>query len=51
MAFREQNVLGLDVAMDDAVAMCGLERSGDLAGEPEGIVQRQLLFAIEPLAQ
>ena len=47
----EQNVLGLDVAMDDAVAMRVVERDRHLDRDLHRVVDRELAFAIEPLAQ
>ena len=32
----EQDVAGLDVAVDEAAAVGGVERGGDLADDPDG---------------
>jgi hypothetical protein len=32
----QEDVLGLDVAMDDAVPVCEIERAGDLSNDPDG---------------
>ena len=47
----EQDVLGLDVAVDDAVAMGVVEGAGDFLREADGILDRELLFAGEPIAE
>jgi hypothetical protein len=47
----QQDVLGLDVAMDDAVAVGIVERAGHLARDGEGLADGQLLLAGEPVAQ
>ena len=46
VALLEQDVLGLDVAMDDAVRVGVAERVGDLAGDAERVVERELPLAI-----
>ena len=51
MAFREQDVVGLDVAVHDAVPVRVVQRLGYLAGEPDGVLDRQLHFALQPVAQ
>ena len=51
VAVREQDVLGLDVAVDDALLVGVPERVGDLAGDPDGVVDRQLRLPVEPVAQ
>ena len=43
VAALEQDVLGLDVAMDDAVRVRVLERVGDLARDAHRVVDRELL--------
>ena len=48
---RQQQVLGLDVAVDDAVAVCCPEGRRSLAGDPYRLVNRQLPFSLEPDAQ
>ena len=47
----EQDVLGLDVAMDHAGGVRVAERVGDFARDPHGFVDRQLLLARQPVAQ
>ena len=51
MAAVEQDVLGLDVAVDDLVPVGVVERVGHFAGDAEGVVERQLRFPPQPLAQ
>ena len=46
----QQDVLGLDVAVDDAVAVRVVERRGDLGGDAHRVGHRQLLFAADPVA-
>ena len=41
----EQDVLGLDVAVDHAVLVGVLERAGRLARDPERVVHRELPLA------
>ena len=48
MAPAQENVLRLDVAVDNALAVSVAERVGDLAGDPEGVFERKLLFTVEP---
>ena len=50
-AVLEQDVLRLDVAMDDALAVGVVERGGDLPREPERLVHRELPLAGQPGAQ
>ena len=47
----EQQVLGLDVAVDHAVPVGVLERPGGLGGDPERLVHRQLPLPPEPVAE
>jgi hypothetical protein len=48
---REQDVSGLDVAMDDAVLVRVRERVGDVARDRDRVGNRQLLLARDALAQ
>ena len=50
-AVVQQDVLGLDVAVNDAVPVGVIERPGHLGGNPHRLGNRQLLLALEPLAQ
>ena len=50
-AVVQQDVLGLDVAVDHAVAVGVVERAGDFGGDPDGVGDRKLLLAREPVAQ
>ena len=47
----QQDVLGLDVAMDHAVAVGVVEGGGHLGRDPDSIAHRELLFAVEPVAE
>ena len=47
----EEQVLGLDVAVDHAVPVRVLERPGGLGGDPERPVHRQLPLPPEPIPQ
>ena len=49
--FGEQDVLGLDVAMDDVVRVRVRERVGDFAREADRLVDGELAFALEAPAQ
>ena len=51
MPFLEQDVLGLDVAMDDVVAMRVIERLGHLMRDLHGVDHRQRLLPREALPQ
>ena len=51
LAVLQQDVLGLDVAMDDAAPVGVVERGGDFRREADGVVDGQLLLAGEPVAQ
>ena len=48
---REQDVLRLDVPMDHALRVGTAQRLGHLAGDPHGLVHRQLPFPVQPTAQ
>ena len=48
LAILEEDVLGLDVAMDDPLPVSGVERAGDLLGEPDRVVHGELLLSVEP---
>ena len=50
-AFLEQDVLGLDVAMDDAVAVGVVERTRHFLREADGVVDGELLLAAEAAAR
>ena len=50
-AIFEENVLGLDVAMDDPARMRVRERGGDLAGDAECVAYGELAFAVETGAE
>ena len=50
-AVVQQDVLGLDVAVDHAVAVGVVERVGDFGRDPDRIVDRELLLAGQPIAQ
>ena len=47
----EQDVLGLDVPVDHAVAVGVLQRLRRLARDPERVLDRELPLAPEPVAQ
>ena len=51
MAGLKQDVLGLDVAVYDAVGVGKAQRVGDFAGDLQRVVQGQLLLALQPVAQ
>ena len=50
VAVVQQDVLRLDVAVDDAVAVGVVERVGHFGGDADRVVHRQLLLAAEPVA-
>ncbi len=45
----QQNVLGLDVAVDHMVAVGVVQRVGDLPGDPHGILHRESPLSLEPV--
>ena len=47
----KKDVLGLEIAMNDAVLVCIVERSGDGDGDAHGVVHRQLTLTIEAMPQ
>ena len=47
----EEQVLGLDVAVDHAVPVRVLERAGGLGGDPERRIDRQLPLPPEPVTE
>ena len=47
----QQDVLGLDVAVDHAVAVGVAQGAGDLGRDPDGVGDGELLLAAEPVAQ
>ena len=49
--FREEDVLGLDVAVDDVVRMRVREGVGDLAREADRLIDGELALALDPPAQ
>jgi hypothetical protein len=50
LAIVEQDVLGLDVAMDNALGMGVVQRAGHLAADPYRLGDRQLALALEAVA-
>ena len=50
-AILQQNVLGLDVAMDDPASMRVRERGRDLVANPERVIYGELALAVEPAAE
>ena len=51
MTRLEQDVLGLDIAMNHALAVGIVERVGDLTSDAEGVVERELRLAFEAGAE
>ena len=50
-AVVQQDVLGLDVAVDHAMPVGVVEGAGDLGREADGVGDRQLFLALQPVAQ
>ncbi len=50
-AVLQQDVLGLDVAVDHALPVRVVQRARDLPGQPHRLVNRELLLAVQPVAQ
>ena len=50
-AIVQEDVLGLDVAMDDAVPVRVVERRADLLCEPHRVVDGKLVLALEAIAE
>ena len=48
---HQKDVLGLDVAVDDAFFVGGVERGADLASDLDDFGKRQLAHSTEPLVQ
>ena len=51
LAVVQQDVVGLDVAVDDAVAVGVVECAGDFLGETDGVVDGELFLAGEPVTE
>ena len=51
MPCLEQDVLRLNVPVDHAEAVGVAQRVGDFAGDLEGVVDRQLLLAVQALPE
>src|SRR5262245_54343362 len=47
----EQHILRLQVTMDDALAMCVIQRAANDDGDANGFLHWKLLLALESLAQ
>ena len=51
LALVQHDILGLDIAMDDTTAVREVEGRGDRAGKAQRLVERQLAFPLQALAQ
>ena len=51
LAVVQQDVLGLDVAVDDVVPMRVVQRRCDLGCDADRVRDRELLLPVEPVAQ
>jgi hypothetical protein len=51
LAVLEQDVIGFDVAMDDAVAVRVVDAGGDFRGDAENIGERKLRLPLQPGAE
>ena len=51
LSFVQQDVGGLDVAMNDPSTMGVVQRLGDLGGEADGLLYAQLLLSSQPFAE
>ena len=51
MPFLQEDVLGLDVPVHDPLRVRMAERVGDLPRDAHGLVERELLLALEPVAE
>jgi hypothetical protein len=51
MTLFEENVLRLDIPVHHVVAVRVIQRVGYLAGDLEGVLNRQLFLTIQPVTQ
>ena len=51
MTILEEDVFRLDVAVDYSLLVRVRQRGGDLADDGDGVIDRELMFALQPLAQ
>ena len=51
MAILQQDVLGLDVAMNYGLLVRVRKRGRDFAKDPDRVIDRKLLLALESLAE
>lgn len=49
--FVEEDVLGFDVAVDDAVVVCVIERFGELGDDVDDVVDREASFFAKAVAE